>query len=125
VSGAFRSRRVGGPRRHQRRTASRNCRAAASDALFSSVNLGEVVTKLAEKGFGPSEIGAIVGVLDCEIVPFDAAQALDVGLLRPPTKPHGLSFGDRACLALAMRRELPVYTAERSWAQVDVGVDIV
>ena len=62
--------------------------------------------------------------LECEIVPFDPAQALDTGLLRPPTRTRGLSLGDRACLALARARGLPAYTAERSWATLNLGVDI-
>jgi PIN domain nuclease of toxin-antitoxin system len=89
-------------------------------ALFSSVNLAELVTKLTEKGFDGDEVRTIVDALECEIVPFDAAQALDTGLLRPPTRTQGLSLGDRACLALAPARGLPAYTAERSWMNVAV-----
>jgi PIN domain nuclease of toxin-antitoxin system len=36
-----------------------------------------------------------------------------------------LSLGDRACLALGLRLGSPVVTADRVWATVDVGVEIV
>lgn len=93
-------------------------------ALFSTVNLGELVTKLADKGFDRREIGDMIATLECEIVPFDFAQALDTGLLRPPTREQGLSLGDRACLALALARGLPVYTAERSWPKAKLPLDV-
>jgi ribonuclease VapC len=36
----------------------------------------------------------------------------------------GLSLGDRACLALALDLKVPVYTADRSWKQLSLGVRI-
>jgi len=37
--------------------------------------------------------------------------------LRPLTRRHGLSLGDRACLALGWRPRLPVLTADRAWGR--------
>jgi len=37
----------------------------------------------------------------------------------------GLSLGDRACLALALREQAPVLTGDRAWSKVDVGVEVV
>jgi PIN domain nuclease of toxin-antitoxin system len=37
---------------------------------------------------------------------------------------HGLSLGDRACLALAQSTGLPVLTADRAWRGVGLDVEI-
>jgi PIN domain nuclease of toxin-antitoxin system len=34
-------------------------------------------------------------------------------------------LGDRACLALGLKTGWPVVTAERSWAECDVGVQVI
>ncbi len=56
--------------------------------------------------------------------PFDANQAVAAAALRAATRSHGLSFGDRACLALAQSTGLPVLTADRAWRGVGLDVDI-
>lgn len=93
-------------------------------ALISSVNLSEVVAKLAERGMPEGDINRSLG-LGLEVVPFDEELAWKAGLLRPQTRRSGLSLGDRACLALARSRSLPALTADHVWADLDVGVDVV
>jgi ribonuclease VapC len=102
--------------------------AIADGAAISTVNLSEVLAKLAEHG-QPAVVAlgsiheAAEGALQIE--PFtedDAAQAAD---LRPRSKAQGLSFGDRACLALATRFEVAAVTADRDWQKLaDVGVAV-
>ena len=58
------------------------------------------------------------------IRPFDESLAVEAGFLRPATRQYGLSLGDRACLALALRERIPVVTADRAWSQLDLGIDI-
>jgi len=91
--------------------------------LICSVNLSEVVAKLAESGMPEGDIHRALG-LGLEIVPFDEALAFQAGLLRPVTRRAGLSLGDRACLALAQARSLPALTTDRAWTGLDAGVDV-
>ena len=49
---------------------------------------------------------------------------METGLLRVPTGHLGLSLADRACLALGQRLNLPVYTADRVWAQLQLSIPI-
>ena len=44
---------------------------------------------------------------------------------RPPTRYLNCSFADRACLATGLVRGLPVVTADRDWASVDLGVEVI
>ncbi len=99
--------------------------AEADAPLLSSVNLAEVVTKLADAGWPPDRMKAAVDELQFEIRDFDAELAFAAGLLRGATRQAGLSLGDRACLALGMRLAVPVVTANRSWAALGLPVEIV
>ena len=85
-------------------------------ALLSTVNMSEVLAKLQENGIAREQaIYAVEGLEIGEIVPFDSAMAKEAAALRLPTKSHGLSLGDRACLALGRLRGLPVLTADKAW----------
>lgn len=95
------------------------------DALMSSVNLAEVLSKGAERGLDISAQRALVQTLPIEWVPFDTEAALLCASLRPPTRAQGLSLGDRCCLALAMQRSAKVVSADRAWAALQIdGLDI-
>lgn len=93
-------------------------------ACMSAVNLAEAASVLAKAGETPPRILAIFQSLFLEIAPFDEDQAFEVGRLRPLTMAKGLSLGDRACLALGATRSLPVWTADRGWAELQLGIDI-
>jgi len=94
------------------------------EALMSSVNLAEVITKLVERT-GSLEIArTALGMASVDVIDFDRSQAEQAGLLVKTTRSHGLSLGDRACLALAMRESAPVLTADRIWAKLKVNVEV-
>lgn len=104
--------------------AERVAQALESGALVSAVNLSEVLAKLADYGMPDHEAAEVVMSLELEVIAFDVAAASQAASLRPAARPLGLSFGDRACLALAQTRHLPVLTADRPWARLDIGVPI-
>ena len=94
------------------------------DSLISGVNAAEVFTKLVLRGATLDIAKRLFDGLDIAISDFTRDLAKDAGALVAQTKPHGLSLGDRACLALARREHLSVLTAARAWKDVDVGVEI-
>lgn len=93
-------------------------------SVQSAVNLSEVVARLQDKGFSDADADAVLADLDITAVPFDATLAVAAGRLRSPTRAKGLSFGDRACLALGRHLGATVLTADRAWADLDVGVTV-
>ena len=95
-----------------------------SECVISSVNLSEVVARMADAGRTQTEISDFLMAFGFEVVNFDADMAYRAGMLRPLTRQAGLSFGDRACLALAQSLGLPVLTSDRNWAGLDLGIEI-
>ena len=95
-----------------------------STSSISAVNMSEVVAKMADEGSPSGQIRAVLGELSFEIIPFDAEQGYEAGLLRSSTRRRGLSLGDRCCLGLARRLGLPTITADRAWADLGLDVDI-
>jgi PIN domain nuclease of toxin-antitoxin system len=103
--------------------------AIASGAAISSVNLAEVLSRVADRGANPALVAQQMtegGLLDGAIAVegFTSADAIEVARLRPLTRDHGLSLGDRACLALGGRLGLPVLTAEAAWSDLELPVEL-
>ena len=94
------------------------------EALISSVNLAEVVTKLVERTGSLALTQAALGMANVEVIDFDRLQAEQAGALVTPTRSQGLSLGDRACLTLATREAAPVLTADRIWATLKLDVEV-
>jgi ribonuclease VapC len=93
--------------------------------LISSVNLAEVLTRLPEFGVPEHAADGAIAELNLRVIAFDETQARATARLRPATRQAGLSLGDRACLALANVMECPAVTADRAWARIDTGVEII
>lgn len=84
------------------------------DSTVSSVNLTEVAAKLLEAGMDEASAQIAVSVLGIgEIVAFTEDLAWKAARLRPLTRQYGLSLGDRACLALAIKLNVPAVTADQ------------
>jgi ribonuclease VapC len=94
-------------------------------AAMSSVNMAEALVKLIRRGATPGEALEMFDALGIEqIVAFDEAAAFVSATLLGATASLGLGLGDRACLATGRLLGLPVVTADREWAVLDVGVKI-
>lgn len=101
--------------------------AVAGGAAISTVNLAEVLSRAADRGADPRRLAHRLterGLLDGAIAvePLTTADAVEIARLRPLTRDHGLSLGDRACLALATRLQAPAVTADTAWSDLDLDV---
>ena len=93
-------------------------------ARIGAVNLSEVVAQLIKEGVPEAEIRRAIGRLELDVHAFDQEDAYIAGILCRSTSALELSFGDRACLALAQSLNAPALTANRSWAQLDLGIAV-
>lgn len=93
-------------------------------SIASTVNLAEVQSKLVARGIPPDN--AWIATLSAvnEPVMFSNEHARMTGALIAEARAFGLSLGDRACLALALELKAPVYTADRSWRNLKLGIRI-
>lgn len=93
-------------------------------ALLCTVNVAEVHERMLDHGAQTEEAWSWIGALGFEVCPFTELQARMAAELRAITRPFGLSLGDRACLALAIDREAKVYTTDRAWKNLSLGIEI-
>lgn len=98
------------------------------DAAISAVNLAEVATRLADRGFSEADWRRLLALLDLDVRALSEQDALAVAALRQSTRPFGLSLGDRACLTLAGSLGAVAVTADRAWAALagpDLAIDVI
>ena len=91
---------------------------------MSAVNWSEVLQKLRARGRDPGQLPDLLTDAGMRLVPFTADDAALAAELWSRTKAWGLSIGDRASLALALRLGLPAVTTDRSWLELELGVDV-
>lgn len=99
-------------------------RAVLPQAVMSTVNWTEVIGKAREEGVDTQGLREDLASLGLAFEPFSAVQAEIAGQLKQRTQRYGLSLGDRACLALGSDRGVPVYTADRAWKELRLGVEV-
>jgi len=90
----------------------------SGQACISNVNQTEVISKLLDWGLGFDEAQQALSKLALALEPFSTETAIETARLRPLTREHGLSLGDRACLATARLRQHQVLTGDRDWLKV-------
>ena len=93
-------------------------------ARVSAVNWSEVLQKSLQRGVDVAGMGQEFTEVGVSFEPFTSQQAETAAWLWSHTRNHGLSFADRACLALAMDKGLPVITADRAWVQLNLDIEI-
>jgi PIN domain nuclease of toxin-antitoxin system len=93
-------------------------------ALLSAVNYAEVMSKLIERGLDRFVASTAIRSMGVALIGFEIDLAERAGELRPQTKRLGLSLADRACLALAEREKLPAFTADKSWRDAGLAIEI-
>jgi ribonuclease VapC len=93
-------------------------------AVISTVNLAETHSKLVGRGIPEPDAWEAVLAPIGEVHDFTPEHARRAGSLIAQTRSLGLSLGDRACLALGLELGLPVYTADRTWSSLDLGIPV-
>lgn len=89
--------------------------AVIGDSLISTVNWSEVVQKSLSRGIATEGLREDIEILGVSIEIFTLEDAECAASLWSITRTFGLSLGDRACLAFAIRKQVPVLTADRAW----------
>lgn len=100
---------------------------ALPGAAMSLANLAEVAAKQVDIGLDATElVGRVeaLGIRPYEVTHEDVATQARIRQLDPGGR-LGLSLGDRLCLALGLRLELPVVTADRVWAGLDLPIEVI
>lgn len=92
--------------------------------LISTVNLAEVMFKLAKPEKPLEDIVRRLRQLELRVIEFTEEQAVIATSLKPVTVQGNLSFADRACLALGLLKQSPVLTADRIWGELNLGIEL-
>ena len=96
-----------------------------STAVMSAVNYSEVIAKLVRRGAAEDVVVEGLRALQLQVIPWDQELAEAAADLSGFAWSHGLSFGDRACLATARQRKMHVLTADRNWSLLPIkGVTV-
>jgi PIN domain nuclease of toxin-antitoxin system len=93
-------------------------------AVASAVNLAEVQSKLVKASNDPDRAWSAALSAISNVEPYTSEQARIAGSLIATTEKHGLSLGDRSCLALAIVLKASVYTTEQTWKNLKLGIPI-
>ena len=97
---------------------------ALDGARVSAVNWSEVLQKSLQRDVDVAGMRQEFTEVGVNFEPFTPQQAETVAWLWSHTRNHGLSLADRACLALAMDKGLPVITADRAWGRLNLDIEI-
>ncbi len=94
------------------------------DAAISVTTYVEVVTRLLDGGTPFDVAERMLATLDLPTIDVSLALARRAAELRSVTRLSGLSMGDRICLTTAESIGATAVTADRAWANLDVGIPV-
>jgi ribonuclease VapC len=99
--------------------------AALPEAVMCAVNVAEVAERL-RRDFQEDAVRSSLDLILPLTIAADKELAIAAGFMRAGTLNAGLSLGDRFCLALGARMNVPVLTADRAWLKIAdaVGVEV-
>jgi ribonuclease VapC len=98
--------------------------ARLSGSVMSAVNLSEVFARLVRHGIFPEELHPKIGELGITAVSFDLDQAIIAASIWDTARAAGLGLADCCCLALALRDNLTVLTADKVWQSLGLPLNI-
>ena len=94
-------------------------------SVMSAVNVTEALSVLQRADITAEEGLSLITDIVTTILPFDIEEAVQAAKLHSLVQSKGLSLADRACIALGIKLQLPIYTADRVWKELQLdGVDI-
>ncbi len=95
-----------------------------AESVISSVNWAEVIQKAIAAGVVVEGMLDDLQALGLVVEPFTPQDGEVAGRLWEQTRSFGLSLGDRACLSLGLRLGVAVLTSDRTWLNLNLGLDI-
>jgi ribonuclease VapC len=94
--------------------------------VMSTLNISEAAGILIDLGMPEEECKNSIEPYVDLVVPLDMEQSFEMAYLKKLTSNKGLSIGDRACIALGIKMKLPIYTADKIWATLQLeGAEII
>ncbi len=90
--------------------------------IFTAANWSEVLQKVRQHGGDPDQVSVLLRSLGLDVADVTRADGEYAARLWDSMNP--LSLGDRLCLAVAHRLQLPAVTAESRWIGADLDIDI-
>lgn len=89
-----------------------------------SVNWAEGIQKSRAADIDTDGMLAEFQSLGLQVAPFTRDDGERAGRLWQKTRHAELSLGDRACLSLGLRLEVPVLTGDRAWTALSLPLDV-
>jgi ribonuclease VapC len=91
--------------------------------LIGAANWSEVLQKARQHGAPAGIVGRLLASFGLTVVDVTAEDADMAAALWQAG--GSVSLGDRLCLALGLRKKLPVATADAAWAEIVSGPEVV